>query len=92
MADFPSKRLLQAGGTLDEVAQLRREFIASDLGVQDGIVDLFRTLSVGGMREYLSNLRGEGHFEVATDTSADFSPWNDEVVPADPESDSGLEV
>jgi hypothetical protein len=57
MADFPARRLLDADATMDEVAQLRQEWEASDASVQDGWVELFRTLSAGGIRSWLRSWR-----------------------------------
>ncbi len=62
MADFPAARLLQADATLDEVAQLRGEFTSSDISIQDGIDDLYRSMSSGAIRQYLADLRKSGHF------------------------------
>jgi hypothetical protein len=64
MAEFPSQRLFQADATLDEVAQLREEFRNSDVGVQSGLEDFFKPLSLGAIRDWLATRRAEGYFSA----------------------------
>jgi hypothetical protein len=58
---FPVKRFTRIT-TKEERDQLIREFERSDLGVQQSIVEHFKSQSVSGLRDYVQNLRDMGHF------------------------------
>ena len=81
---FPVKRFTTAGATKAEKDQLKREFERSDLGVQQGMIEHFKSQSTSGIREYLENLRSGGHFTDAPTKapeadSGDFDLVGDDV-------------
>jgi hypothetical protein len=71
---FPVKRFTRIT-TKEERDQLTREFERSDLGVQQSIVEHFKSQSVSGLRDYVANLRDIGHFSD--------SPQSPEKAPED---------
>ena len=86
-AKLPTRRFSSAGATKEETAALQLEFERSDLGIQEAMIDYFKGLSIGGIREYLANWRelhapegaetapeaplGEAAPEVAEDTQTE---------------------
>lgn len=65
MAPLPSDRLLQAGATREELAQLEAEHEASSLPEQEGRIAHFEKLAIGDIAEWLDTLRKAGRFVVA---------------------------
>lgn len=92
---FPTRRFASAGATKDERDQMVAEFDRSDLGVQESMVDYFRTQSSGGLREYVDNWRNLRATPIAAQTapdapSSDADPVVADPPDVDPDDDAGL--
>lgn len=90
---FPEKRFVEAGGSSHEVAQMRREFSASDLTIQRAQAEFWLPLSVNGLRDYLTRRREDGYFTSTPESSesalddAESAPI-DKIAVSDTKSDS----
>ena len=56
-SQFPTRRFSGAGASKIEVAAIRDEFERSDISIQRGMIDHFKSLSTSAIREYLDNWR-----------------------------------
>lgn len=68
--EFPGERFAGAGATSAEVDSLRADFISGDLSVRRSFSDLWASMSDGGLREHLANLRASGRLNQGENPAA----------------------